>query len=61
MKLTYRVGELSAVQEVNRDYGIPVLNIANLADLLAFLDTGGDAALLQFRDKVAQYRHAYGV
>lgn len=55
------VGELSAVQEVNRDYGIPVLNIANLADLLAFLDTGGDAALLQFRDKVAQYRHTYGV
>ena len=54
-------GELSAVQEVNREYGVPVVNIASLADLLQFLDAGRDAGLLQFRDKVAAYRHTYGV
>ena len=53
--------ELSAVQEVNRDYGIPVLSIASLGDLLAFLQVGGDAGLLQFGDKVAAYRRTYGI
>ena len=54
-------GGLSAVQEVNRDYGVPVISIGHLGDLLAFLDAGGDAGLLQFRDAVAKYRRDYGV
>ena len=54
-------GNLSAVQEVNRDYGVPVICIGHLGDLLSFLDTGGDAGLLQFRDRVAAYRRDYGV
>ena len=54
-------GELSAVQEVNRDYGVAVVSIASLADVLQFLDAGADAGLLQFRAKVAAYRAAYGV
>jgi orotate phosphoribosyltransferase len=53
-------GELSAVQEVNRDYGLPVISIAALTDLLNFLDASGDPALLQSRDAVAAYRQAYG-
>jgi orotate phosphoribosyltransferase len=53
--------ELSAVQEVNRDYGLPVLSIASLGDLLAFLQVGGDASLLQFGDKMAAYRRIYGI
>jgi orotate phosphoribosyltransferase len=53
-------GELSAVQEVNRDYGLPVISIAALTDLLDFLDASGDPALLQSRDAVAAYRRAYG-
>jgi orotate phosphoribosyltransferase len=53
-------GELSAVQEVNRDYGLPVISIAALTDLLDFLDASGDPALLQSRDAVAAYRQAYG-
>ncbi|MBL8380846.1 MAG: orotate phosphoribosyltransferase [Burkholderiales bacterium] len=55
------VGELSAVQEVNRDYSVPVLSIASLTDLLGYLDDCGDPALLQFRPAVAAYRSAYGV
>jgi orotate phosphoribosyltransferase len=54
-------GELSAVQQVNRDYGLPVSSIASLGDLLAFLRQSGDAGLLQFGDKVATYRRDYGI
>ena len=53
-------GALSAVEEVNRDYGLPVISIAALTDVLDFLDASGDPALLQFRDAVAAYRRAYG-
>jgi orotate phosphoribosyltransferase len=53
-------GTLSAVQEVNRDYGLPVISIAALTDVLSYLDVGGDPALLQFRDAVADYRRTYG-
>jgi len=52
-------GALSAVQEVQRDYGIPVLSIANLADLTTFLD--GAPELLEHKVAVEKYRAQYGV
>jgi orotate phosphoribosyltransferase len=55
------LGELSAVEEVNRDYQLPVISIAALTDVLDFLDASGDPALLQSRDAVAAYRRAYGI
>ena len=52
-------GALSAVQEVERDNGIPVIRIATLADLIAYL---GDApALAAYKAAVEQYRQQYGV
>ena len=53
----------SATQEVARLYGIPVIAIASLDDLLAFLDSdGADAqALAGFRPQVRAYRERYGV
>ncbi|MBL8382818.1 MAG: orotate phosphoribosyltransferase [Burkholderiales bacterium] len=53
-------GELSAVEEVNRMYGIPVVSIASLADVLGVLGESADPALLQFHEAVAAYRRAYG-
>ena len=55
--------ERSAVQEVHALYGIPVVSIASLDDVLDFLGSGaGDAAALAgYRDKVAAYRERYGV
>ena len=53
------VSELSAVQEVSRNYGIPVISIGNLADLLGYLSA--DPALAQHKDAVAAYRDRYGV
>jgi len=52
-------GELSAVQEVSASYGIPVIAITNLADLLDFLKDNADLA--SHRPAVAAYREQYGV
>ena len=52
-------GTLSAVQEVERDNGIPVIRIATLADLIAYL---GDAPTLgEHKAAVERYRQQYGV
>jgi len=53
------LGELSAVQEVEKDSGMPVINIATLADLIAFLD--GAADLAELKPAVEAYRNQYGV
>ena len=51
-------GENSAVQEVREAYGIPVVAIATLDDLMAFI--GGRAALSGYRQAVTDYRARYG-
>ena len=52
-------GALSAVQEVERDNGIPVIRIATLVDLIAYL---GDAPqLATHKAAVERYRQQYGV
>lgn len=52
-------GQLSAVQEVARDYGLPVLAVATLNDLLAYLSE--DNELSRFRQAIHDYRETYGV
>ena len=52
-------GELSAVQEVQRDYGIPVIAVAGLADLMSFLAHHPEFAAHQAA--LAAYRERYGV
>lgn len=51
-------GVLSAVQEVQQQYQIPVFAIANLDDLLDYLQM--DPAMEQYASAVAQYRFTYG-
>ncbi|MBI2313031.1 MAG: orotate phosphoribosyltransferase [Betaproteobacteria bacterium] len=52
-------GELSAVQEVRDNYGIPVIAIATLDDLLGYLRERRDLA--QNLRAVEDYRERYGV
>jgi orotate phosphoribosyltransferase len=52
-------GPLSAVQEVERDYGIPVHAVATLDDLMAYLRLRPDFNIHQAA--VARYRDEYGV
>ena len=53
------LGQLSAVQEVSRDYGLPVVSIVDLNDLARHLD-----GRPEWRDTLAaieRYRAQYGV
>lgn len=54
------LSELSAVQEVSRHYGMPVISIANLDDLFAYLSAGAHGELAQYTAAVATYRSRYG-
>lgn len=51
----------SAVQHVRRTLGLPVLAIATLADLLAFLRAADDPTLRAHLGPVQAYRDRYGV
>jgi orotate phosphoribosyltransferase len=52
----------SAVQEVTREFGIPVVSIGNLDDLFGYLNgEGADPELAKYKDAVAAYRARYGV
>jgi len=52
-------GELSAVQEVEQKYGLPVVAIATLKDVLAFL--AGSSELAANLPAVEAYRAQYGI
>ncbi|MBX8539257.1 orotate phosphoribosyltransferase [Pseudomonas cichorii] len=52
-------GELSAIQEVERDFGIPVVSIVSLNQVLQFL--ADDPQLKQHLPAVEAYRAQYGV
>lgn len=51
--------ELSAIQEVNRDYGIDVFSIITMADLIDYL--AGDDSFSQYLDAMQAYRSKYGI
>ena len=52
-------GELSAIQEVERDFGCAIISIVSLTDLVTFLEEKGtDAAHLE---AVKAYRAQYGI
>ncbi len=55
------VGEFSAVQMVEKELGIPVFAIANLMDLMDYLNAQSTPELTQYQAAVAQYRARYGV
>lgn len=52
-------GELSAIQEVERDFGTQVVSIICLNDLINYLQ--GKPELAQYLDAVSAYRAQYGV
>ena len=52
-------GRLSAVQEVEQNYAMPVVAVASLKDLIDFLQ--GHAELERVLPAVSQYREQYGV
>jgi orotate phosphoribosyltransferase len=55
------IGEHSAVQSVEEEFGIPVVAIANLSNLMDYLDASKDPALQQYLPAVTAYRKQYGI
>ncbi len=51
--------ELSAIQEVQRDYGINVYSIITMSDLIEYLESNGTAT--QQLDAMRTYREQYGI
>ncbi|MAM69919.1 MAG: orotate phosphoribosyltransferase [Gammaproteobacteria bacterium] len=54
-------GELSAIQEIEADYGIPVLSIINLQQILDYLSEGQNQELQQFLPQMQAYQKRYGI
>jgi len=50
----------SAVMDLERDLGLPVIAIATLADLMEFLNSDADSPLAAHAEAVARYRERYG-
>jgi orotate phosphoribosyltransferase len=55
------VGEKSAVQAVEQEFGLPVIAIANLADLMSFLTASSNTELTAYLPAVKAYREKYGI
>ncbi|MBC8058584.1 MAG: orotate phosphoribosyltransferase, partial [Rhizobiales bacterium] len=51
----------SAVEDFERAYGLPVISIATLTDLLQYLQANADPALRASFARVSAYRERYGV
>jgi orotate phosphoribosyltransferase len=52
-------GELSAIQEVEQTFGIPVISIINLNHIIDYLKQQPDQAVMV--EKISAYRKTYGV
>lgn len=52
-------GELSAIQEVERDFGCAIISIVSLTDLVTFLEEKGTAP--EHLEAVKAYRAQYGI
>jgi len=55
------IGDRSAVQAVEQEFGLPVIAIANLADLMSFLTASSDTELTNYLPAVKAYRDKYGI
>lgn len=55
------VGESSAVQNVEKEFGMPVVSIANLASLMSFLESSKNSDLQKHLPAVKAYRDQYGI
>jgi orotate phosphoribosyltransferase len=55
------LSDQSAVEDFQSQYGIPVISIANLTDLMQYLRSNDDPSLRTHFSAVAAYRERYGV
>jgi orotate phosphoribosyltransferase len=54
-------GELSAIQEIQRDHSVPVVSIVNLDQIVAYLRRQEDPGLADYLPALEAYRARYGI
>ena len=54
------VADRSAVEDVKERYGMPVVAIADLSDLMSFLKETKDPELSVYQSAISEYRRKYG-
>lgn len=54
-------GNLSAIQEVEQEYGIPVISIITLNDIIDYLAHSNDPLSQHYLDAMKAYRSEYGI
>jgi orotate phosphoribosyltransferase len=54
-------GELSAIQEIEENHQIKVVNIINLQNIIDFLEAASDNLLQQHLVAVTKYRQEFGI
>ena len=55
------LGELSAIQEIEKMLDTSVISIINLENIIAYLGLSNDGELLKYLDAVLEYKKLYGV
>lgn len=48
-------GDLSATQQITKEFGIPVYSIATAQDIIKYLEKSGNSAAVAMREYLAQY------
>ncbi len=54
-------GELSAIQEIETDYDIPVLSIINLQQIMDYLHESENKDIVEYLEPMQAYQASYGV
>ena len=54
-------GKLSAIQEIEQEFGIPVISLVNLQQVIDYLEVQEDPMLKEHLDAIRAYRDEYGV
>lgn len=52
---------LSAIQEIEKEFSIPVISIINLQQIIGFLEEHQDESLAQYLDAMKAYQGNYGI
>ena len=53
-------GKLSAIQEIEQEFGIPVISLVNLQQVIDYLEVQDDPMLREHLDAIRAYRDEYG-
>src|SRR5690606_32192208 len=54
-------GELSAIQEIEKEFHIPVISLINMTQIIDYLKMQQDESLKEFLHPIREYRQRYGV